>query len=41
MTIVRVEGSTVTRIPCDYDKVVSTNTQHESFSPPGDTLVVP
>lgn len=42
MTIVRVEGSTVTRIPCDYDKVVSTDTQHESFFlRPGDTLVVP
>ena len=41
MVILRVEGSTVTRIPCDYDKVVS-NAQLETFLlRPGDTLIVP
>jgi polysaccharide biosynthesis/export protein len=41
MVILRVEGSTVTRIPCDYDKVVS-NAQLETFLlKPGDTLIVP
>src|SRR6267142_857038 len=40
MVILRVEGSTVTRIPCDYDKVVSG--QLETFLlQPGDTLIVP
>src|SRR2546422_2597301 len=42
MVIVRVEGSTVTRIPCDYNKVVSADGQQESFFlRPGDTLIVP
>ena len=41
MVILRVEGSTVTRIPCDYDKVVA-NAQLETFLlQPGDTLIVP
>jgi len=41
MTIVRVEGSTVTRIPCDYNKVVSEGPIEVFFLRPGDTLVVP
>src|SRR2546422_11216023 len=42
LVIVRVEGSTVTRIPCDYNKVVSADGQQESFFlRPGDTLIVP
>ena len=41
MTIVRVEGSTVTRIPCDYDKVVSGGRLDAFFLRPGDTLIVP
>jgi len=41
MTIVRVEGSTVTRIPCDYNKVVSEGPIEAFFLRPGDTLVVP
>ena len=41
MTIVRVEGSTVTRIPCDYNKVVSEGPMEVFFLRPGDTLVVP
>jgi polysaccharide biosynthesis/export protein len=40
MAIVRVEGSTVTRIPCDYDKVVSGRLD-AFFLRPGDTLIVP
>ncbi len=41
MSIVRVEGSTVTRIPCDYDKVISSGPVEVFFLRPGDTLVVP
>jgi len=41
MSIVRVEGSTVTRIPCDYDKVVSSGPVEAFFLRPGDTLIVP
>ncbi len=41
MTIVRVQGSTVTRIPCDYNKVVSEGPIETFFLRPGDTLVVP
>ena len=41
MTIVRVQGSTVTRIPCDYNKVVSEGPIEAFFLRPGDTLVVP
>jgi hypothetical protein len=35
-----VEGSTVTRIPCDYDKVVSGKLETFLLQP-GDTLIVP
>lgn len=41
MVIVRVEGSTVTRIPCDYTKVVSNGDLETFFLQPGDTLIVP
>lgn len=41
MVIVRVEGSTVTRIPCDYDKVIASGQPDTFFLRPGDTLVVP
>ena len=41
MTIVRVEGGTVTRIPCDYDKVVAGGPMEAFFLRPGDTLIVP
>jgi polysaccharide export outer membrane protein len=41
MVIVRVEGSTVTRIPCDYDKVIANGQPDAFFLRPGDTLVVP
>lgn len=41
MMIVRVEGSTVTRIPCDYDKVIASGQPEVFFLQPGDTLVVP
>jgi polysaccharide biosynthesis/export protein len=40
MVILRVEGSTVTRIPCDYDKVVSGQLERFLLQP-GDTLIVP
>jgi hypothetical protein len=40
--ILRVEGSTVKRIPCNYNKVVAAEVEPESFFlQPGDTLVVP
>ena len=39
--IVRVEGSTVTRIPCDYNQVVSNGQLETCFLQPGDTLIVP
>ena len=36
------EGSTVKRIPCNYNKVVAAEVEPESFFlQPGDTLVVP
>jgi len=41
MVILRVEGSTVTRIPCDYDKVVSDGQLETFLLRPGDTLIVP
>ena len=41
MVILRVEGSTVTRIPCDYDKVIASGQPETFFLRPGDTLVVP
>jgi polysaccharide biosynthesis/export protein len=41
IVIVRVEGSTVTRIPCDYNKVVSNGQLETCFLQPGDTLIVP
>jgi polysaccharide export outer membrane protein len=41
MVIVRVEGSTVTRIPCDYDKLLANAQPDTFFLQPGDTLVVP
>jgi len=42
MLILRVEGSTVKRIPCNYNKVVAAEVEPESFFlQPGDTLVVP
>lgn len=42
MVILRVEGSTVKRIPCNYNKVVAAEVELESFFlQPGDTLVVP
>jgi len=41
MMIVRVEGSTVTRIPCDYDKLLANAQSDTFFLQPGDTLVVP
>src|SRR5213594_1348758 len=42
MVILRVEGSTIKRIPCNYNKVVAAEVEPESFFlQPGDTLVVP
>jgi len=41
MVILRMEGSTVTRIPCDYDKLVSKGDLETFLLRPGDTLVVP
>jgi polysaccharide biosynthesis/export protein len=42
MVILRVEGSTVKRIPCNFDKVVAAEVDPGSFFlQPGDTLVVP
>jgi polysaccharide biosynthesis/export protein len=41
LVILRVAGSTVTRIPCNYDKIVAADVEPESFFlQPGDTLVV-
>ena len=37
----RMEGSTVTRIPCNYDTVVSKGELETFLLQPGDTLVVP
>ncbi len=41
MVILRMEGSTVTRIPCNYDTVVSKGELETFLLQPGDTLVVP
>jgi polysaccharide export outer membrane protein len=42
LVILRVAGSTVKRIPCNYNKVVAADVEPESFFlQPGDTLVVP
>jgi protein involved in polysaccharide export with SLBB domain len=41
IVIVRVEGSTVTRIPCDYNRVVSNGQLETCFLQPDDTLIVP
>jgi polysaccharide biosynthesis/export protein len=42
MVILRVEGSTIKRIPCNYNKVVAAEVEPESFFlQPGDTLLVP
>lgn len=42
LVILRVAGSTVQRIPCNYNKVVAAQVEPESFFlQPGDTLVVP
>jgi len=42
MVILRVEGSTIKRIPCNYNKVVAAEVDPESFFlQPGDTLLVP
>lgn len=42
LVILRVAGSTVKRIPCNYNKVVAAQVEPESFFlQPGDTLVVP
>jgi hypothetical protein len=41
LVILRVVGSTVTRIPCNYDKIVAAEVEAESFFlQAGDTLVV-
>jgi polysaccharide export outer membrane protein len=41
LVILRVVGSTVKRIPCNYDKIVAADVEPESFFlQPGDTLVV-
>src|SRR6266481_4707638 len=41
MVIVRVEGSTVTRIPCDYDKVIASGQPDTFFLRPGETIGAP
>jgi polysaccharide export outer membrane protein len=42
MVILRVGGSTIKRIPCNYNKVVAAEVEPECFFlQPGDTLVVP
>jgi polysaccharide export outer membrane protein len=42
MVILRVEGSTVKRIRCDYNKMISADGQSETFFlQPGDTVIVP
>jgi len=42
MVILRMDGSTLKRIPCDYNKVISADGHSESFFlHPGDTVIVP
>ncbi len=42
MVILRVDGSTLKRIPCDYNKVIAADGHSESyFLRPGDTVIVP
>jgi polysaccharide biosynthesis/export protein len=42
MVILRVDGSTLKRIPCDYNKAISADGHLEGcFLRPGDTVIVP